>query len=104
MTRPITLPTRPLSLRLWLRGGDEYGLALLLILATIVTLATAGDSGAGQFAGIVLGGGTLLFVLRTSGARRATVRGATILVALSLILGAAAILSGSTQVLSLIHI
>ncbi len=97
------MPTRPtrLSLRLWLRGGDEYGLALLLILVTIVTLATVGDDGAGQFAGIVLGGGTLLFVLRTSGARRSTLRVATALVAFALAVGAAAILSGAEQVAAL---
>jgi hypothetical protein len=103
VTRPISVPTGPnsLSLRLWLRGGDEYGISLLLILATIVTLATVGDGGLGQFVGIALGGGTLLFVLRTSGARRGTVRVASVLVALSLVLGALSILSGASGIAAL---
>lgn len=103
MNRPIAPPTRPArrSLRPWLRGGDEYGLALLLILATIVTIATVGDGGVGQFVGIALGGGTLLFVLRTSGARRVTIRAATVIVVAGLVLGAVAIVNGSNQAVAL---
>lgn len=59
---------------------DEYGLALILILATIVTLAVVGDHPVGQLFAAALSGGTLLFILHTSQAPRRTVRVATVLV------------------------
>ena len=63
---------------------DEYGLALVLILATIVTIAIVGDGPFGQLFAAALSGGTLLFILYTSQARRRTIRVATVLVVLAL--------------------
>lgn len=67
------------------RQPDEYGLALVLILATIVSVALVGDQPYGQLFAAVLSGGTLLFILRTSQAPRRTMRVATVLVVLTLI-------------------
>ncbi|MET1232851.1 MAG: potassium channel family protein [Candidatus Limnocylindrales bacterium] len=63
---------------------DEYGLALVLILATIVTIAIVGDQPYGQLFAAALSGGTLLFILRTSEAPRRAIRVATALVVLAL--------------------
>jgi Ion channel len=63
---------------------DEYGLALVLILATIVTVAIVGGRPIGQLFAAALSGGTLLFILYTSQAPRRTVRVATIVVVLAL--------------------
>ena len=103
--RGVTVPRAPqhspISVRSLLQGEDDYGIALLLILATIITLATVASGGVGQFAGIILGGGTLLFVLRTSGARRRTLRAASVLVIGALVLSALSIATGSTQATAL---
>ena len=64
---------------------DEYGLALVLILATIVTVAIVGGRPTGQLFAAALSGCTLLFILHTSQARRRTVRVATVLVFLALV-------------------
>jgi hypothetical protein len=66
------------------RQPDEYGLALALILATIVTIATVGDQPLGQLFAAALSGGTLLFILHTSQAPRRTIRVATVIVGLAL--------------------
>jgi len=63
---------------------DEYGLALVLILATIVTIAIVGSLPIGQLFAAALSGGTLLFILHTSQAPRRTIRVATALVILAL--------------------
>ncbi len=63
---------------------DEYGLALVLILATIVTIAIVGDGPFGKLFAAALSGGTLLFILYTSQANRQTIRLATALVVLAL--------------------
>ncbi len=97
MTAPHAPLNAPISVRSWLHGEDDYGIALLLILLTIITLATVSSASIGQFAGIVLGGGTLMFVLRTSGARPATQRLAAALVAIALVVSALSILTGSIQ-------
>jgi hypothetical protein len=76
-----------------LRAEDDFGIALVLIMATIVTLATIGDAPLGQLLGIALGGGTLLFVLRTSAARQRTIRAVGVLVAVGL--GAVAVAAGT---------
>ena len=52
---------------------DDYGIALVLIVATIMSLAFAGDVSWGRELAIALGGGTLMFVLHTSGARHRAV-------------------------------
>jgi Ion channel len=65
------------------RQPDEYGLALVLILATIVTIAIVGTQPVGQLFAAALSGGTLLFILHTSQAPRRTIRIATVVVALA---------------------
>ncbi len=72
---------------------DAYGLALMLILATIVTSAVAGASSVGLLVSVVFSGGTLLFVLRTSGVGGRTFRLAQVVVGLA-VLGAAVALVG----------
>jgi len=56
-------------MRAWFARSDDYGFALVLILATIIVLATIGSAPAGQFVAVALSGGTLMFVLHTSRAR-----------------------------------
>jgi hypothetical protein len=66
------------------RQPDEYGLALVLILATIVAVAVVGDKPLGQLATAALSGGTLLFILHTSQVPRRTMRIAIVVVVLAL--------------------
>jgi hypothetical protein len=67
-----------------LEERDDYGLVLVLILATIFTLAL-GQGQAGQFISVCLSGFTLLFVLHTSDARRRSYRGASVIVAIAIV-------------------
>ena len=67
------------------RGPDEYGLALVLILATIVAVAVVGDLPIGQLITAALSGGTLLFILNTSQVSARTMRFAVVVVVLALI-------------------
>jgi hypothetical protein len=67
------------------RQPDEYGLALVLILATIVSVALVGDQPVGQLVAAALSGGTLLFILQTSQAPRRTMRLATVIVVFALV-------------------
>jgi len=64
---------------------DEYGLALVLIVATIVAVAVVGDKPFGQLLAATLSGATLLFILRTSQARPRTMRVAVVIVAVALL-------------------
>jgi hypothetical protein len=89
MTLPAPARHRsPLVLirELW-AGTDEFGVAILLILATIIVVAVA-QGRVGQLAGVALGGGTLLFVLHTASARPAVFRIALVVVTVA-VLGAA---------------
>ncbi|MFL5779141.1 MAG: potassium channel family protein [Chloroflexota bacterium] len=66
--------------------SDEYGLALLLIIATVLSLAATDVVGSlGRLVAVALGGGTLLFVLRTShaGPRRIRTTIGIVLVAMA---------------------
>ena len=63
---------------------DRYGLALILILVTILSLVVLGDSTGGQVVALILGGGTQLFVLRTSAASSHVQRVAAIAIAVGL--------------------
>ncbi len=67
------------------RQPDEYGLALVLILATIVAVAVLGDLPVGQLMTAALSGGTLLFILNTSQVSPRTMRIAVVLVVLALV-------------------
>ncbi len=80
-----------------LAAEDDFGIALVLILATIIVLATFGDSSVGQLVAVVLGGVTLLFVLQTSNARRRTIRFATSIVVIGILSAIAALLVGGER-------
>ena len=71
---------------------DSYGLALLLVLATICCLAVAGEDAAARLVSVVLGGTTLLFVLRASSASERVQR-------ISLVVVTGAVLSASVVML-----
>src|SRR6188474_456252 len=62
-----------------LEEQDDFGIVLLLILATIMVVSL-GAGAIGQFIGVCLSGFTLLFVLHTSGAHRRTFRAAVAIV------------------------
>jgi len=90
-----TTPTSTLDrLRRRLAGSDEYGIALLLILATIVLLASIGERAWGQLLAATLGGGTLLFILVTSRARPRTIRFAVVVVVCAIVLATITVLLG----------
>lgn len=82
----------PLKARLEQR--DDYGIVLVLVLATIFTLAL-GQGQAGQFISVCLSGFTLLFVLHTSDARRRSYRGASVIVAIAVVGAAVGLLFGA---------
>jgi hypothetical protein len=71
---------------------DSYGLALLLILVTICCLAVAGQDAVARLISVVLGGVTLLFVLRASSASRRVQR-------ISLLVVSGAVLSASLVII-----
>jgi hypothetical protein len=79
MPTPAAIATRGGRLTTRLEERDDFGLVLLLILATILTIAL-GAGAAGQFVGVCLSGFTLLFVLHTSDAHRRTFRAAVVIV------------------------
>ena len=79
MPTPTAIAARRGRLTTRLEERDDYGLVLLLILATIMTISL-GAGAAGQFIGVCLSGFTLLFVLHTSDARRRTFRAAVVIV------------------------
>ena len=77
-----------------LEERDDFGLVLILILATILTVSLGGGA-AGQFIGVCLSGFTLLFVLHTSDARRRTFRAALTIVVIAVAGAAVGLLSGA---------
>lgn len=79
MPTPTAIAARGGRLTTRLDERDDFGLVLLLILATIMTISL-GAGAAGQFIGVCLSGFTLLFVLHTSDARRRTFRAAVVIV------------------------
>src|SRR6478735_8929885 len=76
-----------------LEERDDYGLVLLLILATIV-MVSVGFGSVGEFLSICLSGFTLLFVLHTSDARRRTFRVSAVVVAIAVAGAALGLVSG----------
>jgi hypothetical protein len=80
-----------------LAAEDDFGVALVMILLTIIVLATIGDSRAGQLVAVTLGGATLLFVLHTSNARPRMIRFASIVVGLGVFAVGGALLVGNEQ-------
>jgi hypothetical protein len=68
-------------------GTDDFGVVLVLILITLIILATAVGP-AGQVVSVAMMGGTLLFILHTANAGRSTFRISAAIVILA-VLGAA---------------
>ena len=71
MPTPTSVASRGGRLTQRLEERDDYGLVLVLVLATIV-MTSLGIGALGQFVSVCLSGSTLLFVLHTSDARRRT--------------------------------
>ena len=76
-----------------LERKDDFGVALILILLTIIVFASA-QGAWGQFVSVALSGGTLLFVLQTAGANRRAFRTSAILVTLAVLVSGLAVLLG----------
>ena len=93
---PIREPgeTRRQTLRRLLARQDDFGVALALILLTVTVFAAAAGP-IGQLASVALSGGTLLFVLHTSGARGQTFRAAAVLIGIAILFAAVATYAGS---------
>jgi hypothetical protein len=77
------------------RQRDQYGFALLLIIATMFVRAIAGDSPLGQVLSVVLGGGTLVFVLYTADAKPRVLRPTAAFVIVAIAVSFLALLAGS---------
>ena len=95
-TPPAALAARRGRITTRLEERDDFGVVLLLILATIMTVSL-GAGAIGQFLGVCLSGFTLLFVLHTSGARRRTFRPALAIVVIAVAGAAVSLLSGAEQ-------
>jgi len=78
-----------------LTGADAFGIVIVLILLTIFVFAAA-EGPFGELLSVVLTGGTLLFILHTSGAHGRTFRAAATLVVVALVVTAFALLFGDT--------
>jgi hypothetical protein len=74
---------------------DDFGVALVLILLTIIVFASA-QGAWGQFVSVALSGGTLLFVLHTAGASRRTFRAAAVVVVIAVLGAGLSVLFGDT--------
>lgn len=94
---PTRVPgeTRRARARATLAGSNEFGLVLILVLATIIILAGA-EGPVGQMVGVALSGGTLLFVLNTAGANRRTFRASAVVVVAAVVGTAVALLVGDS--------
>ena len=95
MPTPDAEATLGRRLRARLGEKDDYGVVLLLILATILTLSFGSET-VGKLASVCLSGFTLLYVLHTSGARQRTVRAASVVVVVAVAGAAGAQLTGAS--------
>ena len=79
-------PTTPEATRApgKVRREDGYGLTLLLTILSITCLAVSGG-GVSQIVGVGLTGATLVFALRTSGARPRIQRAAEVMVVVAIV-------------------
>ena len=77
-----------------LEERDDFGIVLLLILLTVVSISLGAGS-IGAFVSVCLSGFTLLFVLHTSGARTRTFRSAVFVVAVAVTGAALGLLSSA---------
>ena len=87
--------SRRSQVRARLAQKDDFGIALALILLTIIVFASATGVW-GQFISVALSGGTLLFVLHTAGAQRRALRASAVVVSAALLSAAIAVLVGDT--------
>ena len=94
MPVPTAIAARGGRLTTRLEERDDFGLVLLLILATIMTISLGAGAG-GQFVAVCLSGFTLLFVLHTSDARRRTFRAAVVIVGVAVAGAALGLLIGA---------
>jgi hypothetical protein len=78
-------------------GSDKYGIALILILGTIIFLAATGEGIIGQLVATGLAGATLLFILDTSQARRRTILIVAVVVVGAMVIATVAALRGHEQ-------
>ena len=78
-----------------LTGADAFGVVIVLILLTTFAFAAAEGPG-GELFSVVLTGGTLLFILHTSGVHGRAFRAAATLVVAALVVTAFALLFGDT--------
>jgi hypothetical protein len=92
MPTPTAIAARGGRFTARLEERDDFGLVLLLILATIMTISLGAGAG-GQFIAVCLSGFTLLFVLHTSDARRRTFRAAVVVVVVAVAGAAVGLLS-----------
>jgi len=88
-----TRPSRRSQLGVILEREDDFGVVLVLILLTIVSFAASAGA-VGQLVSVILSGGTLLFVLHTSGARRRTFRFSAFVVSVAVATAAVALVVG----------
>jgi hypothetical protein len=93
MPTPAAVAARGGRLTARLEQRDDFGIVLLLILATIITISL-GQGALGQFIGVALSGFTLLFVLHTSGAHRRAFRTASVIVTIAVASAALGLLIG----------
>ncbi len=94
MRTPAPIAARGGRFKARLEERDDFGLVLLLILATIMTISLGAGAG-GQFIAVCLSGFTLLFVLHTSDARRRTFRAAVVIVVIAVAGAALGMLIGA---------
>ena len=88
------MTSRRSNLATRLEDQDDFGVVLILILATIISISL-GAGTIGQLVSVCLSGFTLLFVLHTSGARRRTFRSALAVVVIAVAGAAIGLLSGA---------
>ena len=93
MISRASMEVRRSRLTVLLERRDDFGLALLLIIATVVIISL-GQGEVGQFVSVALSGFTLLFVLHTSGARRRPFRTAVVIVTVAVVSAAGALFFG----------
>ena len=72
---------------------DDFGVALVLILLTVLVFAAA-EGPIGQLVSVALSGGTLLFVIHTAGGHRRTFRVSAIVVVVAVLSTAVATVAG----------
>jgi hypothetical protein len=92
---PAPGQSRASQARARLAQEDDFGIALVLILSTIIVFAAA-QGAWGQFISVALSGGTLLFVLHTAGANRRTFRAAAVVVVIAVLGAGLSVLFGDT--------